>query len=99
MKTSNLTIQSLLLGVVLASASVSAQADVLPTQPILSAVEQNLSQQAQTMLLSAKREMLASLQQELERSVAQLSDEMTQETLSQITELPVETSVLTQAKD
>lgn len=51
------------------------------------------------MLLSAKREMLASLQQELERSVAQLSDEMTQETLSQITELPVETSVLTQAND
>ncbi|GAB1079639.1 hypothetical protein AYI74_11510 [Shewanella algae] len=99
MKTSNLTIKSLLLGVVLASASVLAQADVLPTQPILSAVEQNLSQQAQTMLLSAKREMLASLQQELERSVAQLSDEMTQETLSQITELPVETSVLTQAND
>ncbi|WP_345843317.1 hypothetical protein [Shewanella algae] len=99
MKTSNLTIKSLLLGVVLASASVLAQADVLPTQPILSAVEQNLSQQAQTMLLSAKREMLASLQQELERSVAQLSDEMTHETLSQITELPVETSVLTQAND
>lgn len=68
------SVKSLFIVGALCGASISAQADVLPTD-IVSAIETNLSAQTAEMLAAAKREIVLSLQTQLAESLYELTTE------------------------
>ncbi|MCH1929410.1 hypothetical protein L9G16_04390 [Shewanella sp. A25] len=77
MFTSNLK-KSVQMGLVLSAVlvSVSAKAEVAPSADLVGAIEQTLSTQAQELLVTAKRELVLSLQTQLAESIYDFNSQL-----------------------
>ncbi|GGQ08765.1 hypothetical protein [Shewanella litoralis] len=77
------TVQLSIAAVVLATASVSAQADEMSVSHTLNALEQNMTQASQEMISTAKQEFMLSLQTQIAQQVFEINSSFAEVTFAE----------------